>query len=62
VKTVHFEHSSLVGGVNSAKKFVNIYALKVLLALKAISNSDNSMDHLVILSAKSGWKRTCFSG
>lgn len=50
-----------VGGVNSAWKFVNVCAFNAFFSSNIISNSDSSIDHLVILSVKSGRNKTCFS-
>lgn len=62
VNIIHFEHGSVVGGVNSAKKSANIWPFNVYLASKVMSNSECFIDHLVILPAKSGQKNTFLSG
>jgi len=53
---------SPVDGVNFAKKSTNVWAFISFFASKVISNWESSIDHAVILPAKSGWNNTFFSG
>ena len=59
---VHFEHGSAMGGVNFARKSKNVCDFSIVLASKVISNAESSIDHLVILSAKSGQNSMCLIG
>jgi len=53
VNTVHLKHGSKVNGVNSSRKSANVCAFNSFLSSKVISNSDSSIDHLVVLPFQS---------